>query len=572
MERRGTIGVCLYCQEAVVSACMKALRSPGSGTAVPVTPDSLGRGLWRGPSVNCADSTGYTPLHHAALNGQSEVVQALLRNEALTNIADHKGCSPLHLAAWRGDERIVRLLIHQSPSQPKLNEQNNDNDTPLHCAAQYGHAEVVRLLLAEQADPATRNNRLETPLDLAALYGRLEVVRLLLAAGPALLACRAPTHTPLHLAARNGHLPVVQVLLEAGMDINCETEKGSALHEAALFGKTDVVQKLLSAGIDASMVDSRGHTALDTVREVPSRKSREIAALIRGSPEEVGSESLHANGSLDEKEVTGEEDAGDPTYELLSTPKTRGPLSRQDSVSQTDEDDVTIPPSSLLPQNRNPLPQTNPGQTLPLLGQELGAERPGLRAHPGDTAQPARARSTAATAAVAVAVPEQFAGLLHGSSPVTEGREDPFRTPSGPPRAPPPGDPRTGPSAMSAPLLDRDPTAIYATVVHSRARDVRDPPDATPPGKARPAPGDLKLTRSLSKSDSDLLVSPPGEEEGGLGGRSESVSDCSAGKKHMERSPSFTSEWDEIEKIMNLIGAGIQFSRDPPVTPTGTYT
>ncbi|XP_064162218.1 ankyrin repeat and SAM domain-containing protein 1A-like [Anguilla rostrata] len=617
---------------AAVEKLLSARRqSAGTGSG---TRSSL-LSLWRGPSVNCADSTGYTPLHHAALNGQSEVVQALLRNEALTNIADHKGCSPLHLAAWRGDERIVRLLIHQSPSQPKLNEQNNDNDTPLHCAAQYGHAEVVRLLLAEQADPATRNNRLETPLDLAALYGRLEVVRLLLAAGPALLACRAPTHTPLHLAARNGHLPVVQVLLEAGMDINCETEKGSALHEAALFGKTDVVQKLLSAGIDANMVDSRGHTALDTVREVPSRKSREIAALIRelneqfsgpeeenpyealledtschsldslasgkssdresgrpdseggkkerhpdpappspDIPEEVGSETLHANGSMDEKEVTGEEDAGDPTYELLSTPKTRGPLSRQDSVSQTDEDDVTIPPSSLLPQNRNPSPQTNPGQTLPLLGQDLDAERPGLRAHPGDTAQPARARSaaTTATAAVAaVAVPEQFAGLLHGSSPVTEGREDPFQTPSGAPTRPAPGDPRTGPSAMSAPLLDRDPTAIYATVVHSRARDVRDardPPDATPPGKARPAPGDLKLTRSLSKSDSDLLVSPPGEEEGGLGGRSESVSDCSAGKKHMERSPSFTSEWDEIEKIMNLIGAGIQFSRDPPVTPT----
>lgn len=25
--------------------------------------------IWRGPNVNCVDSTGYTPLHHAALNG-----------------------------------------------------------------------------------------------------------------------------------------------------------------------------------------------------------------------------------------------------------------------------------------------------------------------------------------------------------------------------------------------------------------------------------------------------------------------------------------------------------------------
>ena len=54
---------------------------------------------------------------------RSEVVEALLRNEALTNIADNKGCYPLHLAAWKGDQRIVRLLIHQGPSHPKLNEQ-----------------------------------------------------------------------------------------------------------------------------------------------------------------------------------------------------------------------------------------------------------------------------------------------------------------------------------------------------------------------------------------------------------------------------------------------------------------
>lgn len=54
---------------------------------------------------------------------RSAVVEALLRNEALTNIADNKGCYPLHLAAWKGDERIVKLLIHQGRSNPQINEQ-----------------------------------------------------------------------------------------------------------------------------------------------------------------------------------------------------------------------------------------------------------------------------------------------------------------------------------------------------------------------------------------------------------------------------------------------------------------
>ncbi|KAF0034629.1 hypothetical protein F2P81_012387 [Scophthalmus maximus] len=84
--------------------------------------------------------------------------------------------------------------------------------------------------------------------------------------------------------------------------------------------------------------------------------------------------------------------------------------------------------------------------------------------------------------------------------------------------------------------------------------------------KVRPA--DLGLIRSLSKSDSDLLASPLGEEDGGLAGRSGSVSNCSSGQPSIERMPSFASEWDEIEKIMNLIGAGIETSKSKQPTPS----
>uniref|UniRef100_A0A8C7FS29 Ankyrin repeat and sterile alpha motif domain containing 1A n=1 Tax=Oncorhynchus kisutch TaxID=8019 RepID=A0A8C7FS29_ONCKI len=613
--------------------------------------------IWRGPNVNCVDSTGYTPLHHAALNGHRSVVEALLRNEALTNIADNKGCYPLHLAAWKGDQRIVRLLIHQGPSHPKLNEQsssvehkelkrcgpfdlhinakNNDNETPLHCAAQYGHSQVVRLLLEELTDPTMRNNKFETPLDLAALYGRLEVVKLLLTAHPNLLCCNTKKHTPLHLASRNGHLAVVEVLLAAGMDINYETEKGSALHEAALFGKTDVVQKLLHAGVNVNMVDSKGLTALDTVREMPSQKSRQIAALILGhmsgnppvlhlppppvpppnespslrkkgklvvvselisglapGPEEESpyealfeatschsldsltsgkssdrdsgrpdSEAgkvclelrcvvdlpslylqvLYTNSSIDER---GEEEV-DHTYDLLLSAQTEVPQSAQDPPSQK-----FSPPNSF-----SPLYSLDNS----LLGQDL------------------------------VAVPEVFTGLLHGSSPVFDCREEsisslpvgvltqsnqgqqPAPAPTAPAKATEAPPPPNNPIDMSAVLTDCDPKAIYATVSKGEPRD-RDRDmgsGAVPAGRMRP-PGDLKLARSFSKSDSDLLVSPPSEEEGGLGSRSESVSNCSAAKKRLEKSPSFASEWDEIEKIMTLIGAGIDFSRDQQYsTPAG---
>uniref|UniRef100_A0A8K9X6M8 Ankyrin repeat and sterile alpha motif domain containing 1A n=1 Tax=Oncorhynchus mykiss TaxID=8022 RepID=A0A8K9X6M8_ONCMY len=581
--------------------------------------------IWRGPNVNCVDSTGYTPLHHAALNGHSEVVEALLRNEALTNIADNKGCYPLHLAAWKGDQRIVRLLIHQGPSHPKLNEQNNDNETPLHCAAQYGHTQVVRLLLEELTDPTMRNNKFETPLDLAALYGRLEVVKLLLTAHPNLLCCNTKKHTPLHLASRNGHLAVVEVLLAAGMDINYETEKGSALHEAALFGKTDVVQKLLRAGVNVNMVDSKGLTALDTVREMPSQKSRQIAALILGhmsgnppvlhlppppvpppnespSPRKKGElgvvselisglaprpeeespyealfeatschslDSLTSGKSSDRDSGRPDSEAGKVCLELLYTTETHNIIDErgEEEVDHTYE---------LLLSAQTEVPQS-------------AQDPPSQKFSPPNSFSPLYSLDNSLLGQDLVAVPEVFTGLLHGSSPVFDCREEsisslpggvltqssqgqqPAPAPTAPAKATEAPPPPNNPIDMSAVLTDCDPKAIYATVSKGEPRD-RDRDmgsGAVPAGRMRP-PGDLKLARSFSKSDSDLLVSPPSEEEGGLGSRSESVSNCSAAKKRLEKSPSFASEWDEIEKIMTLIGAGIDFSRDQQYsTPAG---
>lgn len=70
--------------------------------------------------------------------------------------------------------------------------------------------------------------------------------------------------------------------------------------------------------------------------------------------------------------------------------------------------------------------------------------------------------------------------------------------------------------------------------------------DHGPVPMLRARPTSLGLTRSLSKSDSDLLASPLGEEDGGLAGRCGSVSNCRSGQSSMARMPSFASEWDEV--------------------------
>nr|XP_045368171.1 ankyrin repeat and SAM domain-containing protein 1A isoform X2 [Camelus bactrianus] len=512
-----------------------------------------------------------------------------------------------------------------------------------------------------------RNNKFETPLDLAALYGRLEVVKMLLNAHPNLLSCNTKKHTPLHLAARNGHRAVVQVLLDAGMDSNYQTEKGSALHEAALFGKTDVVQILLAAGIDVNIKDNRGLTALDTVRELPSQKSQQIAALIedhmtgKRSAKEVDktptlqpslissmdSISQKSQGDV-EKAVTelvidfdtNTEEEG--PYEALYNAVSCHSLDSTASGRSSDRDSVNreaeatgVKAAGVRPKERPPPPAKPPPDEeeedhidkkyFPSAASEVLAMRPWIQGsaareedeHPyellltaetkklvsvdGKTKDHRRSsgsRSQDSAEGQDGQVPEQFSGLLHGSSPVCEVGQDPFQLLSAPGQSHPEGSPAQGACPEASMQLEE--TGVHAsgasppsaleqskrvgypaglptthsqthpeTLTHtasphpggaeeegdrSRARS-RAPPTSKPKAE-------LKLSRSLSKSDSDLLTCSPTEQDATMGSRSESLSNCSIGKKRLEKSPSFASEWDEIEKIMSSIGEGIDFSQE----------
>ncbi|KAF5274293.1 hypothetical protein FQR65_LT04411 [Abscondita terminalis] len=243
--------------------------------------------LRRGPGANVQDSSGYTSLHHASLNGHKEIVRLLLDHDASPNIIDSKGSTPLHLAAWSGNVDIVRLLLC-GPSICNVNLTTKANETALHSAAQYGHTPVVHLLLEHGCDPGIRNNRGETALDLAAQYGRLDAVELLVRTYPGLIQPMQRAlpgtifpHTALHLASRNGHKAVVEVLLRSGFDVNVTTPAGTALHEAALCGKVEVVRTLLENGADMSIRDAHNYTVTGLLSQFPAQATQEITGIIK---------------------------------------------------------------------------------------------------------------------------------------------------------------------------------------------------------------------------------------------------------------------------------------------------
>ncbi|XP_026775439.1 ankyrin repeat and sterile alpha motif domain-containing protein 1B isoform X4 [Pangasianodon hypophthalmus] len=708
-----------------------------------------------------------------------DVVLKLLQFEASTNVPDNKGCFPLHLAAWRGDVDIVRILMHHGPSHCRVNEQNHEKETALHCAAQYGHSEVVCVLLQELTDPSMRNRRGETPLDLAALYGRLQVVRMLLNAHPNLMSLNTRQHTPLHLAARNGHHTTVQVLLEAGMDVNTETEKGSALHEAALYGKMDVVRLLLDSGIDVNIRDCHGKTALEILGEHPAQKSQQITALIqefmmaendRGQvtdepirqcpvpaprtsiPSPAASPSLrHKNetvtgelskllndikmcrdrdysfeelcqaisshsqsmesfcsGTLSDEErntthtqhskwptpplpaaieeeektcgpsglwealtpcngcrnlgfsqeskhcveiiqsssleVFSPEEEGNP-YESVATAVTRKPssldihllnacprdghslnVSTGDVEQRNHGDDY----SSLTPDCSPPSPGTalkNIERVIrpqPKQRTSLSSSQDVQRPVPSHSGEPSEVSSSLGYASFSTSppasplispanystgsaedcpladevveqretslkdnrresrVPEQFAGLLHGSSPACESPDNPYQLYSKVHKDPPQrhsnlllAPNHAVPFPTSKIQKEPKPQVVYRTIFHTRVNQspsVQGKNEANRSGEggnnsaggyeeractlgrmrsgmSRNVP-ELQLSRSLSKSDSNLVVASPIEEE-------KRNSRGQNSPTRLERTPSFTAEWEEIDKIMSSIGAGI---------------
>ncbi|XP_058497011.1 caskin-1 isoform X4 [Solea solea] len=235
-------------------------------------------------NVNIQDADGLSPLHHAALSGNKELIALLLEAQAAVDIKDNKGMRPLHYAAWQGKTEPMKMLLKSGSS---VNGQSDEGQIPLHLSAQHGHYDGSEMLLQHQSNPCISDSAGKTPLDLACEFGRVGVVQLLLSSNMcAAMIEPKPSDpngvSPLHLAAKNGHIEVIRLLIQAGIDINRQSESGTALHQAALCGKTEVVRLLLDSGISAGVRNTLSQTALDIVNQfTTTQASREIKQLLR---------------------------------------------------------------------------------------------------------------------------------------------------------------------------------------------------------------------------------------------------------------------------------------------------
>ncbi|XP_072903414.1 ankyrin repeat domain-containing protein 12 isoform X1 [Hemitrygon akajei] len=125
------------------------------------TPSSSSR---QKDKVNKRNERGETPLHMAAIRGETKQVKELISQGADVNVKDFAGWTPLHEACNLGYYDVAKQLILAGAD---VNTRGLENDTPLHDAASNGHRDIVKLLLRNGGDAYQMNHRGERPVDVA---------------------------------------------------------------------------------------------------------------------------------------------------------------------------------------------------------------------------------------------------------------------------------------------------------------------------------------------------------------------------------------------------------------------
>ncbi|XP_038036633.1 ankyrin repeat and sterile alpha motif domain-containing protein 1B isoform X6 [Anas platyrhynchos] len=187
---------------------------------------------------------------------------------------------------------------------------------------------------------------------------------------------------------------------------------------------------------------------------------------------------------------------------------------------------------------------------------------------------------------------EQFAGLLHGSSPACDPPDNPLQLYSKINQCSSPLEKNILSKSTvqqiqlqkennpDPPVKKKKPQVVNRTIFHTKTKPVENHTlvgtstriseqwvittggfveRACTLGRIRSLPKtllEMHLYKNVSKSDSNLITHPPSDKKA-RSNWSEPTPNQQCSKGNSERTPSFTSEWEEIDKIMSSIDAGI---------------
>ena len=196
--------------------------------------------------ANAQDCDGDTPLHAAAVAGNYELMEVLVKQHGsdVTLMRNNQGYTAMHAAAVLGHTDSVTAL-HALIGDIDL--PTSTGETCLHLAARHGKAPTVYDLCKMGANVEARDDvTLTTPLLVACARGKYYAMDALIMAGADVNARDAHGRTALHMTVRNRRSRCFQTLIkQTAVDVNDQDSDGdSALHLAAQCEANDYVWRL----------------------------------------------------------------------------------------------------------------------------------------------------------------------------------------------------------------------------------------------------------------------------------------------------------------------------------------
>lgn len=215
------------------------------------------------------DDRGYTPLHVAALYGQSQLIDLLVCKGAPVNATDYHALTPLHLACQRGYQGVTLLLLHYKAN---ADAQDNNGNAPLHLACMYGHEDCVKALVYYDVQTChldLQNDKGDTALHMAARWGYEGIIQVLLENGASAAVCNRSKESPLQCALN----PKILLLLQS-------TRKGRLRSSSGLSSPScsPLASDCSSRRSSVSSTSSLGSEAKPEVERV---RHREVEKLLR---------------------------------------------------------------------------------------------------------------------------------------------------------------------------------------------------------------------------------------------------------------------------------------------------
>jgi len=210
--------------------------------------------------VNMQNGNGVTPLILAAKEGNTEVVELLIKTGSDVN---HKSIyeTALMQAVSQGYKTTVKILLD---NKADVNAQIHGGETAMWHLIRKKDQATFDLLLEYGADINIKTRFGNTLLMEAVRLNDIDMVRLLISNGAEVNAVDELGESPLMKAAEASRLPSARLLIEMGADVQHKSKIGeTALMKAVgKWRNHEILKLLLKSGIDTQVVSKLGQTAV----------------------------------------------------------------------------------------------------------------------------------------------------------------------------------------------------------------------------------------------------------------------------------------------------------------------